>query len=143
MNVLIDTNVMLDILLQREPHCRDAAKVNVLAEKKHIRSYISASAVTDIFYIAKKELKDTGKATELLKNILKTTRIASVTENCIYEALDLKWNDFEDSVQYVAGKNILADYIITRNANDFANSRIKAISPTEFLEIYGEAENEP
>ncbi|MDR3011718.1 MAG: PIN domain-containing protein [Chitinispirillales bacterium] len=56
MNVLIDTNVVLDILLRREPYYNDAARVNVLAEKGYIRSYISASSVTDIFYIAKKEL---------------------------------------------------------------------------------------
>jgi predicted nucleic acid-binding protein len=133
MNVLIDTNVILDILLKREPHYKTAAKINVLAEKGYIRSHISASAVTDIFYIARKELKDANKALNLLRNILKTTRIASVTESCIYEALDLKWNDFEDCVQYVTGKNISADYIITRNPHDFADSKIKVVSPDTFL----------
>jgi predicted nucleic acid-binding protein len=133
MNVLIDTNVILDILLQRIPYYNDAAKVNVLAEKGYIRSYISASTVTDIFYIARKELKDTNKTIKLLKNILKTTRVASVTENNIHEALNLEWEDFEDSVQYVVGKNIFVDYIITRNPYDFANSKIKVVSPNVFL----------
>jgi hypothetical protein len=130
MNVLI---VILDILLQRAPYYNDAAMVNVLAEKGYISSYISASAITDIFYIARKELKGRNKAIKLLKNILKTTRIASVTENNIHEALNLEWEDFEDSVQYVAGKNILANYIITRNPHDFANSKIKVVSPNVFL----------
>jgi len=71
MNVLIDTNVILDILLQREPHNKDAAKINILSEKGYIRSYISASAVTDIFYIARKELKNTDTVFGLLKNLLK------------------------------------------------------------------------
>jgi len=134
MNVLIDTNVILDILLQREPHYKDAAKINVLSEKGYIRSYISASAVTDIFYIAKKELKDTDTAFGLLKNLLKTIRVASVTENNIVEALNLKWGDFEDSVQYVAGKSIFAEYIITRNPQDFSKSQIKTVLPKKFLD---------
>ena len=134
MNVLIDTNVILDILLQREPHYKDEAKINVLSEKGYIRSYISASAVTDIFYIAKKELKDTDTAFGLLKNLLKTIRVASVTENNIVEALNLKWGDFEDSVQYVAGKSIFAEYIITRNPQDFSKSQIKTVLPKKFLD---------
>jgi len=105
-----------------------------LAEKGYIRSYVSASAVTDIFYILKKELGDVGRAFELLENILKITRVASVTEGDIHEALDLRWSDFEDSVQYVAGRGILADYIITRNPRDFSDSRIEVVLPGMFLQ---------
>ena len=133
MNVLIDTNVILDVLLKREPHYKNAAKIIVLSEKNYICGYISASAITDIYYIAKKELKSKDAAFETLKNILRTVHIASVTESDIYEALDLKWDDFEDSVQYAAGKSISAAYIITRNSKDFTGSAVKAISPDEFL----------
>jgi len=136
MNLLIDTNIILDILLRREPHYKNAAKINILSEKGYTRSYISASAVTDIFYVAKKELKNKDIALELLKNLLKTTRIAAVTEDNIHEALNLNWGDFEDSVQYVAGQNISAEYIITRNPADFAGSRIEVISPDEFLDKF-------
>lgn len=134
MNVLIDTNIILDILLRREPHYEDAARINVLSEKGYIRSYISASAITDIFYVATKELKNKGTVLDLLKNLLITTNIASVTETGIHEALNLKWDDFEDSVQYVAGQGISAEYIITRNSKDFAKSQIKILSPKEFLD---------
>ena len=133
MNLLIDTNVILDILLKREPYYKDAARICVLSEKGHIRSYVSASAVTDIFYVAKKELKNKQLALELLKNVLDVINIASVTEETIYEALDLQWDDFEDSVQYVAGNSISAEYIVTRNPKDFSNSDIKVISPEKFI----------
>jgi predicted nucleic acid-binding protein len=133
MNVLIDTNVILDILLRREPHYENAARISVLSEKGYIQSFLSASAVTDIFYIVKKELNDRDAAFELLRNILKIARIASVTEDSIHEALDLEWNDFEDSVQYVVGQSVSADYIITRNSKDFAGSEIKVLSPEEFI----------
>ena len=133
MKLLIDTNIILDILLQREPYYKNAAKISILSEKGHVCSYVSASAVTDIFYVMKKELKNKDLALELLKNILKIVHVAAVTESSIYEALDLQWDDFEDSVQYIAGQSISADYIITRNPNDFSGSNIKVLSPEEFI----------
>jgi predicted nucleic acid-binding protein len=120
-------------LLKREPNYLFAAKVNVLSEKGHICCYVSASAVTDIFYIAQKEMRNKEAAFESVKKILTTTRIASVTESNIYEALDLQWKDFEDSVQFVVGRSISADYIITRNPKDFKDSAIVAVPPDEFL----------
>ena len=99
MNVLIDTNVILDILLRREPYYENAARINVLSEKGYIRNYISASAATDIYYVAEKELKSRDLVLELLTNLLRTTHIASVTEDSIHEAINLRWDDFEDSVQ--------------------------------------------
>ena len=133
MNVLIDTNVVLDLLIKREPFYENAARIRVLSENGHINSYISASAVTDIYYIAKKELNNKDAVITLVENLLKTTSIAAVTETSIHEALVLKWDDFEDAVQYVAGQSISADYIITRNKTDFIGSKIEVLSPDEFL----------
>lgn len=133
MNVLIDTNIVLDVLLRREPYFEDGARICVLSERGYIYGYVSATAVTDIFYIVNKELKNKDIVMEMIKEILKTVHIAAVTESNIHEALDLKWDDFEDSVQYIAGQNILAEYIITRNPKDYADSQIKAILPGEFL----------
>jgi len=133
MNVLIDTNVVLDQLVKREPFYENAERIRLLSEKGLITSYISASAVTDIYYIARKELGDKNTAIDLLNDLLKTTNVAAVTETSIHEALNLKWDDFEDAVQYVAGQNVSADYIITRNSNDFSGSKIDVISPEDFL----------
>lgn len=135
MNVLIDTNVILDLLLRREPYYKNAAIISVLSEKGYISSYISASAVTDIYYIIKKELKNKNIILELIKNLLKVNHIATITESSIHEALDLEWDDFEDSIQYITGQQISAEYIITRNPKDFIGSQIKVISPDEFLGI--------
>ena len=135
MKLLIDTNVVLDILLRREPYYEIAAKIAVLSEKDYISCYVSASAVTDIYYIAQKELKNKKTPVELLTKLFNTFRIAAVSETSIHEALDLKWDDFEDCVQYTAGKNIYADYIITRNTKDFVKGEINALSPEGFLEM--------
>jgi predicted nucleic acid-binding protein len=135
MNVLIDTNVVLDILLQREPYHESAARISVLAEKGYIRGYLSASAITDIYYIARKELKSRDNALQLIKDILKVIHVAAVTENSIHAALDLEWDDFEDSIQYVVGQTITADYIVTRNPKDFAGSEIAVLPPEEFIDV--------
>ena len=134
MNVLIDTNVILDVLLRRVPHFLYAAIVCVLSEKGFINAYLSASAVTDIYYIARKETKSKDTALQLTRNLLKAINVATVTGYNILEALDLEWDDFEDSVQYVVGKSISVDYIITRNPADFADSQILVLAPKEFIQ---------
>ena len=133
MNVLIDTNVVLDLLIRREPYYEDAARISILSEKGFINSYLSASAITDIYYIASKELGNKDIVADMLEELLKTSHVAAVTESNIHEALDLRWNDFEDSVQYSAGKSISAEYIITRNPKDYSESQINVMSPEDFL----------
>jgi predicted nucleic acid-binding protein len=138
MKVLIDTNIVLDVLLNRQPYCQDAAKIIVLSEKEIIESYVSASAITDIFYITQKEYKNKQITIDLLKKTLEVISVATITGNNIYQALDLEWNDFEDSVQYIVGESISADYIITRNVDDFDSSTIKIVTPEQFLNILSE-----
>jgi hypothetical protein len=72
-----------------------------LSEKEIIESYISASATTDIYYITQKAYKDKKITIDIIKKILETVSVAAITGNNIYQALDMGWNDFEDSVQYI------------------------------------------
>jgi len=133
MKILIDTNVALDILLNR-PDYINAALIFSLTKQNVIESYISASAITDVFYISRKEL---GKkdAKESLKKLLQIFKPAAVTDNLIFQALDLNWEDFEDSVQYVVGESFFADYIVTRNTHDYASGSIPAVTPEQFIQI--------
>jgi len=132
MKLLIDTNVALDILLKRLDY-PNAEIIYSLAEENKIACYISASAITDIFFLAKGAL---GKkpAKDALKSLLQVFKPATVTDSHIYQALDLEWNDFEDSVQYIVGESFSADYIITRNTQDFTSGSIIAVTPEQFLE---------
>ena len=131
MNVLIDTNVALDILLKR-PDYANAFAVFKLTEANIIFGLISASVITDIFFLSKNDL---GKkpAKEALKKPLQVFKPATVTDNHIFQALDLDWNDFEDSVQYVVGESLEADYIVTRNTHDYASGSIPAVTPEDFI----------
>ena len=130
--VLIDTNVALDILLNRSPFYANSVDVFVLAEQKIITGYVSAASVTDIFYIACKDIgkKDTHNA---IKHLLHVFQPAAVIGDNIFKALDLDWGDFEDAVQFVVGESHSVDYIVTRNTRDFSFGSIPAVTPQQFI----------
>jgi len=135
MTVLFDTNVILDVLLKREHFMWKSSNVLLLSEKEIIDGYVTASSITDIFYITNKTYKDKQKSMGLLKELLKTIRIAAVSGEEIYRAIELDWNDFEDAVQYTAGEQLHADYIITRDTGGYINSSITVITPSDFLDL--------
>lgn len=98
MRLLIDTNVVLDVLLKRQPFFETAGDVLKLCERDDIQEYVSASAVTDIYYIANKMMKDKPAVRSMLNKLFQVVSIAAVSEDEIVHALALEWNDFEDSV---------------------------------------------
>jgi len=134
MKVLIDTNVALNKLLNQAKFFDGSNAIFKLAETGYITGYISASAVTDIYYITRKNL---GKASanKAIRELLSIYQPATVTGENIYKALDLNWDDFEDSIQYIVGESIPVDYLITRNIKDFSNSGIPSVTPEEFINI--------
>ena len=134
MTVLIDTNVVLDVLLNNAGFVANSRAILDFAEEKRYTGYISASAITDIFYISQKKL---GKkaALEAIRHLLNIFSPATVTDKDIYKALDLDWDDFEDSVQFTVGESFSADYIISRNTQDFSSGTIPAVTPEQFIQI--------
>ena len=134
MKVLIDTNVALNILLNQPNFYAGSKKVFDLAETGVFAAFISASAITDIYYIASKSLGKKAARENIKQHLLQVFKPAAVTDSHIYQALDLEWDDFEDSVQYIVGESFSADYIVTRNTEDFASGSIIAITPEQFLE---------
>jgi len=139
MRILIDTNVALDILLQRQPWYPNAALVFGFTQRNYIESYISASAITDIFYVAKKDLGKSG-ARAALKILLQVFRPATVTDSHIYQALEAEWDDFEDSIQFIVGEGLSVDYIVTRNTQDFSPGNIPAVTPERFIQLNADIE---
>ncbi|GHV68793.1 twitching motility protein PilT [Spirochaetia bacterium] len=133
MNVLIDTNIALGVILRREPFYQNASIITDGSQKGMYTAFMSASAVTDISYIACRRLRDKKLVMSRLKALLETVDIAAVTGVEIRRAIDLDWADFEDCVQFTAGERIAVRYIITRDAGDFAKSGIPAVSPEQFL----------
>lgn len=133
MKLLIDTNVVLDVLLDREPFCNEAAKVLNLSDRAEVKEYISASAITDIYYIAYRQLRDKTIVRNMIKTLLSIVSIACVTEREIVEALELEWADFEDSVQYAVASLNEMDGIVTRNAADYKRAELSVWSPEQIV----------
>ena len=140
MKVLIDTNVILDVILKRQPSYDFSAKVLELADKG-VEEYISASAVTDIFYLAYRDLKDRDKVIGLMKDVLEIAKIISVSEKEIFNAFDLNWKDFEDAVQYSAALSNGIDIIVTRNMKGFSQAEVKICTPEEVIQFIDTKEN--
>lgn len=134
MKLLIDTNVVLDVLLKREPFYEKGARILKLSARDDIREFVSASAITDIYYIAYKLMKDRGAVRDLIRNLLKIVSIAAVSEDEIKEALALEWDDFEDSVQYSVALLGNMDGIVTRNTGDYKQSGLLVWTPEQILE---------
>lgn len=133
MRILIDTNVVLDVLLKREPFYKAAVEVMELTKLNNVQEYVSASAITDIYYLAYRQLKNKELAGRLLKKLLTIVSVAGVSEQEIKEALELEWSDFEDSVQYSVAYWQGMDAIITRNLNDYKKSEIPVWQPEQAL----------
>lgn len=141
MKLLIDTNVVLDVLLQREPSCRTATAVLNLTQRDDVREYVSASAITDIYYIANKQMKDRDAVRDLLKRLLMVVSVAAVSEREIQNALNLAWGDFEDSVQYSVALMNKMDGIVTRNPSDYQEANMRIWLPEQALELFANEES--
>lgn len=130
--VLFDSNVLLDVLGQRQPFFLTSAQALNCVNQNQVTGYISGHAVTNIFYILRRQV-GTSKARESISKLLEKLQVASVTEQVIHSALNSPMSDFEDTVTHEAAKAIGAEIIVTRNVSDFTASSIAAVIPKDFL----------
>lgn len=133
MKVLFDTNIILDFALQRDKYFPEALKLFELIENNLINGCLTATTITDIYYITKKT-KGHKVAISFIKSLTELFEILSVDRNVILEALNSNDYDFEDSVQSMAANYNGVKIIITRNVKDFNQDEIYACTPKEFLE---------
>jgi predicted nucleic acid-binding protein len=131
--LLLDTNIILDIALKREPHFELSSKIFELIDKKRIIGYITASTVTDIYYISRKE-KGNEIAIEFISNLIEIVDVIGVDKSTIVKALKSNLKDFEDAVQVSAAENYEIEIIVTRNKSDFLNSGLEILTPKEIIE---------
>ncbi|EPD78638.1 PIN domain-containing protein [Atopobium sp. oral taxon 199] len=132
MRLLVDTNVLLDIFLAREPFVADARKLLVMEQFRDAELWTSAQSYTDLFYIGSKA-HGPEHMQEIIKEALPLFKICSLDQTDIRAALAAGWKDFEDCLIWRVAKKVKADYIITRNMRDFSHSDIPALTPSEFF----------
>ena len=134
MKILLDSNIVLDVILEREPFHESASDVMGLSQGG-IGLFVSASAITDIYYIVRKAKGSKEAAITLIKDLMENVDFAAVTGNEIRHAISLDWGDFEDAVQYAAGESIAVDYIVTRNKTDFSTATLPVVCPDELMAL--------
>lgn len=134
LTVLFDLSVILDVLQQRKPFYADSARAWAVAEQGWIKGLIAAHSVTTLYYLSMKD-KSGAQARVILTEILQTLKVATVDHNTIEQALNLPYRDFEDAVQMMAAIHAGAQYIITRNTQDYTYGPLPVLTPVELLSI--------
>lgn len=130
----IDTNVLIDLLLEREGY-QDAANILLLQKEQKCTLWLSSLTMVNIAYILRKKFRGVELYSAL--NKLKVFfNIVDLTSANVESALSLQADDFEDALQYFSAGNVDANVIVTRNEKDFCFSTIKIVSPKCFLKEY-------
>ena len=138
MNILFDTNVLLDYLLKTIPYEEDARKIVLACKEKEIDGSIAAHSVSNIFYILRKEYSEEERRT-ILTDICRLFHVEGIDQDKIMKALrNDGFRDFEDCLQMQCAESCSADYIVTRNTDDFAGSSIPCILPKDICIIMDE-----
>jgi predicted nucleic acid-binding protein len=132
MKVLIDTNVILDVLMKREPHLEGSVVFLKLCGTQ-ITGLVTTNQTTDIFYILKRGGLTSTDAKSLIRRLIENVKTVDVVSADVVPALDCEIDDYEDALISFTAKRQKANYIVTRNEIDFTNSPVPAISPDEFL----------
>src|SRR6056297_1014587 len=117
-NILLDTNIILDIALKRQPFFESSSKIFLMMDQNILSSYVTATTITDIYYIALKE-KSRNIAREFIINLVSIVDVLGVDQYVIHEALQRDMKDFEDAIQVSAADLRDIKIIVTRNPRDF------------------------
>jgi predicted nucleic acid-binding protein len=133
--IFIDSELILDVLLEREEFFESSANILNLSELNEIKLFTSVIAITNIAYILRKELKNNKKVNEYINIILGITKALPVTEEIIINSMETDFNDFEDSIQYITAKTNGIKILLSRNKKDYKKAEIQILTPIEFLEI--------
>lgn len=130
MKALFDTNVILDVLLDREPHVVASADLLSRAENRTDLGYLGATTVTTLYYLTAKVL-GAAQASVHLRRLLALCEVAPVHRPVLEAALDADFADFEDAVLYEAARQVAADAIVTRNPRHFRKSVLPVYAPDD------------
>jgi predicted nucleic acid-binding protein len=135
MLILFDTNIILDLALKRKDFFEDAFNLFKLIDQSKINGLVTASTLTDIYYVSKRE-KGHSKTISFLKDLIEIVGVIGVDREIILRALFSEFKDFEDAVQSIAAEMNKVEVIITRNKKDFKDSLPRALTPKEFFQDY-------
>jgi len=136
MKIIVDTNIILDFMLSREPHVADARDLFKMISQEKVEAFISASSVTDIYYVIAKRLGD-ATARDSVRHLLNILGIIAVDGNDCSDALNLPIADFEDALVTICANREDVNYIVS-NDKEFLKvdvNLIAVVSTRSFLKL--------
>jgi predicted nucleic acid-binding protein len=132
--LLIDTDVILDVLLQREEWLEGSGMVLTLCDEKKVRGCVASHSITNIYYLVRRK-RDREAATLGVAALLSMLRVVPIEGPDFQQALVFGMEDFEDAVQVAAALKVGADYIITRNRKHYPERLIQTRTPAEYWAV--------
>lgn len=135
MKILIDTNIVLDLIQQRQDFYDDARDVFAAIRDERIEGYVTVKSLMDIHYVTKHILHDEAKVRTIIQNLLTLVKLLDSSAADASTALDSSVNDYEDALMSATASSNDIDYICTRNIRDYRNSVVAAILPVDLLKM--------
>lgn len=133
MRILVDVNVLVDAIEDRNPFNIAAQQIVLYVEQHLSESFITADSLTNLYYVIHHLSKSKVKTRQIIGTTIELFHILDVNETDCQLALTSNCPDFEDAILIETARRHRIDYIITRNTKDFANSPVPALTPAEFL----------
>lgn len=135
MDIFLDTNVLMDVLLDREPFVADSQQVWLLAERGKVRGRVSVLSFPSVYYVVRKlsGSRQAQRTTVMLRDVFAPV---ACDEQVLQQAMDAGFKDFEDAIQYFSALRADADCLVSRNPKHFRASDIPVLTPSEFLATY-------
>ncbi|MDD5029408.1 MAG: PIN domain-containing protein [Rhodoferax sp.] len=134
MLICFDTNVVLDVVLRREPFSQASAAALSLIEKSDHTGILCATTLTNLHYLTRRTLGESG-ARQNISHFLRVMELAMVTRAAVNAAISSDMPDFEDAMLAYSAHQAGAQAIVTRNLRNFAKSPVRAYTPTQFLAL--------
>jgi len=136
-HIYLDTNIIVDIFAARAPHDIAAIELYRLAKDNKIKIYISAESFTTIYYILRINKIAHNKCLVIFQDLLKTTTVMNTNEFIISKAINSRFDDFEDGVQFISAKsNAKINLIVTRDKKGFKKSDIPVTDAHQALQLF-------
>ena len=131
--ILLDTNVILDFAMKRGEHYVHALKIMKEIAEGRLIAHVSASQITDIYYLLAKKFSH-AEVIRVIIDLIGSIRVIGVDKETIETAIESGMKDFEDAVQAAAAQDFGVDIIVTRDKTGFLDSGLRVYSPEEFVE---------
>jgi len=133
-SVFIDTDIILDLFIRREPHHSIALRFFSFLKKNAIEGFTSPVSVANTYYILTKT-RDRHYALDKTRRLMQLVRIATLNQQITEAAIGAPYKDFEDSIQYHCALASGMRILITRNVSDYPKSQLKVLLPDEYMTI--------